>query len=111
MGHPTPDGYFVSPEALAGYSGSMQGLAAQLGEVGTGTLAGAADVAPDGFSRVGQEVGLADEFRRVARETTEGVAAAAGGMGELAAAVRTAGAGYEQQDEDEAGSMTRAEQV
>ncbi|MFI9007387.1 hypothetical protein ACIGNX_09185 [Actinosynnema sp. NPDC053489] len=104
-------GFGVDTAALSAYGGTAAGLAGEVGEVGTSTLAGTTSLAAGSFGALGDEVGLGAEFQRAAQAQVDGVAAAAAALSAFGEAVRRTGAAYQEQEARTSADLGRAAQV
>ena len=104
-------GFGVDTAALSAYGGAAAGLADEVGEVGTSTLAGTTALAVGSFGMIGDEVGLGAAFQRAAQAQVDGVAAAAAGLTGFADAVRKSGEAYVEQEAATGADLGRAYRV
>ncbi|ROP40058.1 hypothetical protein [Saccharothrix texasensis] len=104
-------GFGVDTAALAAYGGTAAGLAGEVGEVGTSTLAGTTSLAAGSFGALGDEVGLGAAFQQAAQAQVDGVAAASAGLSAFASEVAKTGRAYTEQEARTSADLDRAAQV
>ncbi|TQM82688.1 hypothetical protein FHX81_5098 [Saccharothrix saharensis] len=103
-------GFGVDTAALSAYGSTATGLASEVGDVGTATLAGTPSAA-GGFGAIGDEVGLGAAFQSAAQAQVDGVAAASAALSAFAAEVAKTGQAYTEQEARTGADLNRAAQV
>ncbi|MFE9745015.1 hypothetical protein ACFYOT_08945 [Saccharothrix saharensis] len=104
-------GFGVDTAALSTYGSTATGLASEVGNVGTATLAGTTSLAAGSFGAIGDEVGLGAAFQGAAQAQVDGVAAASAALSAFAAEVARTGRAYTEQEARTGADLNRAAQV
>jgi hypothetical protein len=102
---PRPRGYDAGEDAFAGFARGYRPLADTLA---TDALAANADMPADAFSRVGDEVGLAEAVRDATRRQVEAIDGLATDTGAMADAVDGTWANYRTTEDDHDRAIRRA---
>lgn len=101
-------GLQVDLDALTGYASAANGLASEVGAVGTATLNGTTSLPGDCFGKIGNEVGLNAAFQTAAQAQMDALKAASSGLSGLANAVVKARDAYVAQEEAHKASLDKA---
>ncbi|MFI6097395.1 hypothetical protein ACIA8G_17650 [Lentzea sp. NPDC051213] len=101
-------GLKVDLDALTGYASAANGLAGEVGGVGTGTLSGTTSLPGDCFGKIGNEVGLNAAFQTAAQAQLDALKAASTGLAGLGNAVAKARDAYIAQEEAHKASLDKA---
>ncbi|GAA2664514.1 MULTISPECIES: hypothetical protein [Actinosynnema] len=104
-------GFGVDTAALGGYGTTASGLSGEVAAIGSGTLSGVGSLSADSFSKLGEEVGLAAAFQRVAQQQLDGAAGAAKALDALATAVRDTATDYAEQETRNSAALNQAYRV
>lgn len=98
----------VDLDALTGYASAANGLAGEVGVVGTGALNGTTSLPADCFGKIGAETGLGAAFQAAAQAQLDALKAAATGLAGLGTAVVKAREAYVAQEDAHKASLDKA---